>query len=312
MNNLCLTPRYLKSAGFWVDCGHCRACRVKLRSSWATRIKHQLTDCAGTAVMCTLTYDNAHLPICGSVCVRAVQLFLKRLRRAIDRSEYKGTRFKYFCAAEYGSTGTCRPHYHFLFMGLDKRFERLVFDAWHKCQPVAFQFEQISSDRAITYVCGYTAKKLGVAYNEKFIKANGLRPPFQLTSIGIGKDYALRMPLIDGRYMRADGRNVVPPKYYRRLLNLGADLYRDHILDAQDDIVARVCRAYSHIKGLILDSSPPDVPSRFRFGRYLVSSLFFGCLKQIRIQVDDILFNREKDWRKFDKPITTRNTLCFT
>lgn len=70
----------------------------------------------------TLTFDAEHLPRSGSVDVRDLQLFFKRLRKRVSPA-----RFRYFACGEYGE-GFERPHYHAVLFGLDfpdKRFIKM-------------------------------------------------------------------------------------------------------------------------------------------------------------------------------------------
>lgn len=54
----------------------------------------------------TLTYADEHLPLDGSISLRAMQLFFKRLRK-----EIAPIRCSYFVVGEYGGSNG-RPHYH--------------------------------------------------------------------------------------------------------------------------------------------------------------------------------------------------------
>ena len=58
----------------------------------------------------TLTYDDDHLPVDKSLDKRVFQLFMKRLRKALDK------KIRYFHAGEYGERFG-RPHYHALIFG---------------------------------------------------------------------------------------------------------------------------------------------------------------------------------------------------
>lgn len=59
----------------------------------------------------TLTYDQLHLPIHGSLDVKHWQLFAKRVRKKVGK-------FRFFHCGEYGDK-TMRPHYHALLFGVD-------------------------------------------------------------------------------------------------------------------------------------------------------------------------------------------------
>jgi hypothetical protein len=70
----------------------------------------------------TLTYADQHLPMDGSLSVRAVQLFFKRLRKSLA-----GRPVRYYACGEYGETNG-RPHYHVILFGY--QFPDLV--AWRR------------------------------------------------------------------------------------------------------------------------------------------------------------------------------------
>lgn len=130
-----------------IPCGHCMGCRLDRARVWADRMLLELADNNYNAIFVTLTYDNEHVPYTqplkpglyyvpeagvqyfdseelwvpesygafkGSqtLCVRDVQLFFKRLRKA-----FKGKRIRYFLSGEYGPK-TNRPHYHAIIFGL--------------------------------------------------------------------------------------------------------------------------------------------------------------------------------------------------
>lgn len=61
----------------------------------------------------TLTYEDAQLPADGSVSRRAMQLFFKRLRKAVAP-----TKLSFFYVGEYGD-GNGRPHYHAIVFNYD-------------------------------------------------------------------------------------------------------------------------------------------------------------------------------------------------
>lgn len=77
---------------------------------WSTRIVDE-ASLHEESCFCTLTYSDQHLPDPPEVSRRAMQLFLKRLRKAIAP-----TRIRFFLCGEYGSK-VMRPHYHVLIFG---------------------------------------------------------------------------------------------------------------------------------------------------------------------------------------------------
>lgn len=61
----------------------------------------------------TLTYSDDHLPVDGSISVRALQLFMKKLRK-----QRTGETVRFLACGEYGEKNY-RPHYHLLLFGCD-------------------------------------------------------------------------------------------------------------------------------------------------------------------------------------------------
>lgn len=128
-----------------LPCGSCPGCRLERSRQWALRCKHE-ADLHINNSFLTLTFNEAHLPLNGSLDVRCVQLFMKRLRRAISDLSTRGTQVspsssdrldsspkvtssqavsaresasvRFFACGEYGGRGD-RPHYHILLFGWD-------------------------------------------------------------------------------------------------------------------------------------------------------------------------------------------------
>lgn len=96
---------YGGSKSFELPCGQCVGCRIRKAQEWAVRMAHEASLHDDNSFL-TLTYSDEHLPLDGSVSLRAMQLFMKRLRKAIAP-----TRISYFVVGEYGGDNG-RPHYH--------------------------------------------------------------------------------------------------------------------------------------------------------------------------------------------------------
>ena len=92
-----------------VSCGQCIGCRIARARMWQLRCMHEASLWERNCFV-TLTYDALHLPPFGTLQYRDVQLFLKRLRKAVGR-------FRFFLVGEYGEE-LFRPHYHICFFGL--------------------------------------------------------------------------------------------------------------------------------------------------------------------------------------------------
>lgn len=102
-------------------CGRCAPCRINKQRMWIGRLVLEALQHEASFFV-TLTYRyrwhppleiDACMPLDGSVSLRDVQLFLKRLREQVrDVSP----RLRYFLAAEYGDARG-RPHYHAVLFG---------------------------------------------------------------------------------------------------------------------------------------------------------------------------------------------------
>lgn len=117
-----------------VPCGKCIGCRLAYSRTWANRLmlefqyypdSQRYRPLIPTCHFVTLTYNDWHVPLVRaaspdtgrshefmSLCLRDVQLFFKRLRKA--RPDCK---IRYYLAGEYGEH-TFRPHYHAIIFGL--------------------------------------------------------------------------------------------------------------------------------------------------------------------------------------------------
>lgn len=144
-----------------LPCGKCIGCRADQSLMWSIRAYHE-AQLHNQNCFITLTYSDEYFPHDGKIDKRELQLFFKRLRKAIAP-----TKLRYIACGEYGDT-TKRPHYHALIFGLDFRDLRsqkvtdssythpVLTECWGKgiCQidPVTLG--------SIMYVCGYVNKKL--------------------------------------------------------------------------------------------------------------------------------------------------------
>jgi hypothetical protein len=93
-----------------VPCGRCIGCRLDYSRQWAIRCMHESQMHVDNAFV-TLTYDEEHLPDDYSLDKRHLQLFFKRMRKALEPD-----RIRYFACGEYGDRKG-RPHYHAIIFG---------------------------------------------------------------------------------------------------------------------------------------------------------------------------------------------------
>lgn len=102
-----------------VPCGRCIGCRLERARQWAIRLMHE-NSLHAQSMYVTLTYDNKHVPVGGTLVKAHFQKFMKRFRKRC------GSPVRYFHCGEYGGN-TARPHYHALIFGA-----RMPDMAWRK------------------------------------------------------------------------------------------------------------------------------------------------------------------------------------
>lgn len=227
---------------YWINgvarrCGQCPSCRRSQTLQWSLRGYHeQTTSYKNKITFFTLTYATKYLHInpltearsrtdcCGTLDFRDTQLFIKRLRKYLSK-KYPDRKLRYMYCGEYGSLEkTFRPHYHFICFNFDNTeiTPKLVKSLW------PFGHSQVekklSSNFEIQYVTGYTRKKLSRHEDSYyFYEGNYRQRPKMLTSLGIGKEYALKNldRLMERDYLlmsSKDKKLKVPiPRYYNKL-----------------------------------------------------------------------------------------------
>lgn len=216
-------------AGIWreVRCKKCLACRITIRKEWSLRLLTELHYYKDNSLFCTLTYDDEHCPL--SLNKREIQLFNKRLRQSVRPNKYK-----FFMCGEYGDK-TFRPHYHFLFFGINMSHIDIIMSIWDKCDWSNYHIRNKSFDYVanhnIEYVSGYIHSKLsGPDLYYQYIEQN-LEPPFRLSSKHLGMQYIEdnKEQLIEDKSIRRNGHDVPLPEYYRKKLGLTEEDYREII-----------------------------------------------------------------------------------
>ena len=113
-----------------VPCNKCELCQRKFQKQFALRCSLEQQSHTSPAWFVTLTYSDVFLPFNG-VEKRDVQLFLKRLRKVLDKN-YK-CKIRYACFSQYGNK-THRAHYHLLIFGMPDvsttTIHKLILEAW--------------------------------------------------------------------------------------------------------------------------------------------------------------------------------------
>jgi len=195
----------------------------------------------------TLTYNDEFLPPGGSLCLRDVQLFMKRLRKAKLSNVNNPVRF--FLAGEYGEENR-RPHYHALlfnvqFGGLKRIGQNARGEAMYSSSELSELWSvdgqsmghcslgEVTFDSAV-YCAKYAMKKLNVSENssDEARAAYAARyhvydldgvvhervPEFAVMSRrpGIGALYYEKYgrEVLEHDSVIVDGREVRPPRFY--------------------------------------------------------------------------------------------------
>lgn len=221
----------------YLPCGKCLGCRLEYSRQWAIRCVHEaqlhLQNC-----FLTLTYDEDHLPLNGSLVKKDLQDFFKRLRSKLDYSCEKlkipKIKVKYFACGEYGDH-TLRPHYHVILFGY-RPPDMEIWQRDHKKGSITFTSKIMDSiwqnGRVIVgndvnfetcaYVARYVVKKYkfeveNAEFFEKRIKSYivcSRRP-------AIGRDWYARYNKEVSRKDQVSvrgGFHCKPPRYYDKLL----------------------------------------------------------------------------------------------
>lgn len=193
-----------------LPCGKCIGCKADQALMWSIRAYHESLNHENNCFI-TLTYDDDHLPDNRCIDKRHLQLFFKRLRKAVAPNK-----LRYIACGEYGDA-TRRPHYHAIIFGLDfLDARRIMLSNTMYTHPVlekSWGQGQVSIDKvnmaSICYTCGYVLKKI-----------NGIDESFSLMSRrpGIGKHW-LNTHLDDlqriGKVVIEGREYTIPSRYFR-------------------------------------------------------------------------------------------------
>lgn len=212
-----------------VPCGWCLNCRVDKRNFLEDCCNYEFNN-FGCGAFVTFTYDDNHIPMVTSPIdfkIRPtlrrddVKKFLYRLRSKIRYSGINtklcNPKFKMLYVGEYGDEFQ-RPHYHFLFFGLDfMACEKLFYDSW--------QLGLIDSlpikDGCFRYVLKYLDKQLHGDYKKQIYDDNNVESPFSYHSINFGKGlFTKQIDYIEkNNYSYKVGAFARPlPNYYKKQL----------------------------------------------------------------------------------------------
>lgn len=187
---MCRNP-FVSGTGLAFGCGQCMACRYNRRRVWMHRIMLEAAQHEHNAFV-TLTYDDEHLPVSGSLVPKDYVDWLKRLRARVAPST-----FRYFLVGEYGDV-TERPHYHAALFGFrscefgESRYSRVRTKCCYWCELVRESwgkgnvFLGTLEDDSAGYMAGYVTKKMTSKDDPRL---HGRHPEFGRMSLKPGIGY---------------------------------------------------------------------------------------------------------------------------
>lgn len=215
----------------------------------------------------TLTYNEENVPlseddkgnIYRSVCRDDIQLWMKRLRKALCSKYGNDFRIKYFMCSEYGPK-TFRPHYHGILFGLTSSDIAIIEKTWN----LGFvSVSPVKGAGSFRYVSKYCAKPDVLKYE----KQAPVEKTFRLVSQGLGKSYCIdeqnrQFHLSDiygHHYYFAGGFKYGLPRYYTLKLFTNMENLEYKRLKALDELKKWRFRfgSYTELDGRkILDLTP--------------------------------------------------------
>lgn len=218
-----------------LPCGQCVGCRLERSRQWAMRCIHEASLYEHNCFV-TLTYDDAHVPLDGSLNHSHFQLFMKRLRKAFPTNS-----IRYYMCGEYGGERG-RPHFHVILF--NHTFTDLSL--WRKSDADSSLFRSATLERlwpfgfssigsvtfeSAAYVARYimkkvTGDKMHRAYDAVNIETGEIftrLPEYNRMSLkpGIGAAWFEKFSsdvFPHDRVVR-DGVESKPPRYYDKLLS---------------------------------------------------------------------------------------------
>lgn len=187
-------------------------CKIAHAREWSVRLLHELDEFKGVGCFVTLTYKKE--PESRSISKEELQKFFKRLRKNLD-----GRKIKYFACGEYGEKKD-RPHYHAIILGVSVVEQKKIEEAWKD----GFVYVGTVTYDSCRYVGDYIQKKY---YGIKAQVYEGRQIPFQLQSIGIGKNFAIKNAeqIKNKLGITLRGQEVGIPRYYKKILGLGEEQF---------------------------------------------------------------------------------------
>lgn len=209
-------------------CGNCTECRQLDRNQRTVRAHFEASQWPSNLFV-TLTYNDDHLPLGGTLDKKDVQDFMKRLKKRLKSTKDNPIRQIY--AGEYGDDG--RPHYHLILFNCefkdmfhhrnsDDGFPIYRSHILEKLWPFGFSEFTYAHPDNIAYVYKYIMKKVQRKYRKPYMDLKtGLIQANEFVEAsrnpGIGACLRNSRTLEKG-YLMANGRKYPIPLYYIKYL----------------------------------------------------------------------------------------------
>lgn len=205
--------------GLIVPCGRCCGCRIQKSKEWSIRMLHEASYWTSCCFV-TLTYNNENVPDNYSLKKRHLQLYFKRLRKELSKTNRK---MKYYACGEYGDKYH-RPHYHAIFFGISWREKELLQKCWDSGRIAGETMGYIKvgtvTFESSRYVAQYFDKQTTLAYLQEKYTNTGREVPFKLSSTGLGKQYVIDNAKNLSYNLKITFRSILQciPRYYIKIL----------------------------------------------------------------------------------------------
>lgn len=213
-----------------IPCNNCMGCKLERSRQWAVRMMHEAKFHPANSFL-TLTYNDEACPADYSLNLRHLQLFFKRLRKALPQ------KIRFYACGEYGDLGG-RPHYHAIVFNYDppdKKLHTVINGNPHYSSEAlcslwgnGFATSADVTHQSCAYVARYVTKKIKTADTygaDRYYRVSpidgqfhAVRPEFAVMSRrpGIGAAYVeqYKSDFYPSGFVVVDGVPQAPPRYY--------------------------------------------------------------------------------------------------
>lgn len=191
-----LTDSGFQPMFFAVPCGKCILCRENKASEWSFRALCENQTSTSQPLFVTLTFKPKYRHKDG-IHKEDIQLFMKRLRRNLDKKEIPHN-IRYFACGEYGKKSKV-PHYHLILWNFPREYFpnitaclHFIEDSWRIVVKDRFGRIKYNEDGSpVTDSIGFAycvnCQKGAISYVMKYMRKDciipaGCRPTFFLSS----------------------------------------------------------------------------------------------------------------------------------